>query len=91
MLINPLAPIGFLKISSLKATILLLFILLVKTNLLRLKGGLIGGFVALVLISGIVISSTVAFGSLLYAFKLRNKNNVDQEPKVDDKLEVVNI
>ena len=91
MLINPLAPIGFLKISSLKATILLLFILLVKTNLLRLKGGLIGGFVALVLISGIVISSTVAFGSLLYAFKLRNKNNVDQEPMVDDKLEVVNI
>jgi len=91
MLINPLAPIGFLKISSLKATILLLFILLVKTNLLRLKGGLIGGFVALVLISGIVISSTVAFGSLLYAFKLRNKNNVDQEPNVDDKLEVVNI
>ena len=91
MLINPLAPIGFLKISSLKATILLLFILLVKTNLLRLKGGLIGGFVALVLISGIVISSTVAFGSLLYAFKLRNKNNVDQEPQVDDKLEVVNI
>ena len=91
MLINPLAPIGFLKISSLKATILLLFILLVKTNLLRLKGGLIGGFVALVLISGIVISSTVAFGSLLYAFRLRNKNNVDQEPKVDDKLEVVNI
>tara|TARA_Y100000589_G_scaffold23872_1_gene19692 strand:+ start:954 stop:1229 length:276 start_codon:yes stop_codon:yes gene_type:complete len=91
MLINPLAPIGFLKISSLKATIFFLFILLVKTNLLRLKGGLIGGIVALVLISGIIISSSVAAGSLLYAFRLRNKNNVDQDPEVDDKLEVVNI
>ena len=91
MLINPLAPIGFLKISSLKATIFFLFILLVKTNLLRLKGGLIGGIVALVLISGIIISSSVAAGSLLYAFRLRNKNNVDQDPEVDDKLEAVNI
>ena len=91
MLINPLAPIGFLKISSLKATILLLFILLVKSNLLRLKGGLIGGIVALVLISGIIISSSVAVGSLLYAFRLKNKNNVDQDLEVDDKVEVVNI
>ena len=52
MLLNPFYPFTFLKISSLKATIFLLSILLIKSNLLRLKGGLIGGLFALLLISG---------------------------------------
>ncbi len=42
MLLNPFYPFTFLKISSLKATIVFLSILLIKSNLLRLKGGLIG-------------------------------------------------
>ena len=91
MLINPFAPIYFLKVSSLKATITLLFILLVKSNLLRLKGGIIGGIVALILISGILISSTVAFASIFYAYNLKNKINDSNEQEIDDKLETINI
>ena len=66
MLLNPLYPFTFLKISSLKATIVFLSILLIKSNLLRLKGGVIGGLFALILISGIFASSTVALGSVSY-------------------------
>ena len=91
MLLNPFAPIYFLKVSSLKATITILLILLVKSNLLRLKGGIIGGIVALILISGIAISSSVAVASLFYAYKLKNKINDRNEQEVDDKLETINI
>jgi len=91
MLLNPFTPIYFLKVSSLKATITLLFILLLKSNLLRLKGGIIGGIVALILISGIAISSSVAVASLFYAYKLKNKLNNTNEQEVDDKLETINI
>ena len=91
MLINPFAPIYFLKVSSLKATITLLFVLLVKSNLLRLKGGLIGGIVALILLSGILVSSTVALASIFYAYNLKNKNNNSGDIEVDDKLETINI
>ena len=91
ILFNPFTPIYFLKVSSLKATITLLFILLVKSNLLRLKGGIIGGIVALILLSGIFISSTVAVASLFYAYKLKNKKNDSNEEEVDDKLETINI
>ena len=91
MLLNPFAPLYLLKVSSLKATITLLFILLVKSNLLRLKGGIIGGIVALILISGILISSTVAVVSIFYAYNLKNKTKDNSEEEVDDKLETINI
>ena len=91
MLLNPFAPFYFLKVSSLKATVTLLFILLVKSNLLRLKGGIIGGIVALILISGILISSTVAVASIFYAFNLKNKLKDSDEQEADDKLETINI
>ena len=91
MLFNPFAPIYFLKVSSLKATITLLFILLVKSNLLRLKGGIIGGIVALTLISGILISSSVAVASLFYAYNLKNKSKESNEQEIEDKLESINI
>ena len=89
MLFNPIYPLTFLKISSLKATIVFLSILLIKSNLLRLKGGLIGGLFALILISGILVSSTLAFGSIIYAYRLRKKSNTEDN-KVQD-LETVNI
>tara|TARA_B100000963_G_scaffold329379_1_gene318656 strand:+ start:185 stop:460 length:276 start_codon:yes stop_codon:yes gene_type:complete len=91
MLLNPFSPIYLLKVSSLKATITLLFILLVKSNLLRLKGGIIGGIVALILLSGILISSTVAVASLLYAYNLKNKTNDSNKEEIDDNLETINI
>ena len=91
MFINPLSPFTFLKISSLKATIFILFVLLLKSNLLRLKGGLIGGLFALILLSGIVISSSIAAGSIIYALKIKNDNNSNKDVDVEDKLEAVNI
>ncbi len=89
MLLNPFYPFTFLKISALKATIIFLSILLIKSNLLRLKGGLIGGLFALILLSGIVASSTLAVGSLVYAYRLKNKNNIDDNQIQD--LETVNV
>ena len=89
MLLNPFYPFTFLKISSLKATIVFLSILLIKSNLLRLKGGLIGGLFALILLSGILASSTLALGSLVYAYNLKKKSNLDDDQVQD--LETVNV
>ena len=89
MLLNPFYPLTFLKISSLKATVVFLTILLIKSNLLRLKGGLIGGIFALILITGILTSSTLALGTLVYAYRLNKKSNPD-ENQIQD-LETVNI
>ena len=91
MFINPLSPFTFLKISSLKATSFILFVLLLKSNLLRLKGGLIGGLFALILISGLVLSSTIAAGSIIYALKIKKDNDPNNNVEVEDKLEAVNI
>ena len=88
MLLNPLAPLAFIKITSLKATTFFLLILLIKSNLLRLKGGIVGGLFALILISGILASTSIALGSLIYAYKVKNKNINDN--MVQD-LETVNI
>ena len=91
MFINPLSPFTFLKISSLKATSFILFILLLKSNLLRLKGGLIGGLFALILLSGLVLSSSIAAGSIIYALKIKKDYESDNDVEVEDKLEAVNI
>ena len=89
MLLNPFYPFTFLKISSLKATIVFLSILLIKSNLLRLKGGLLGGLFALILLSGILASSSIALGSLVYAYQLKKKSNSDDNQIQD--LETVNV
>ena len=89
MLLNPFYPFTFLKISSLKATIVFLTILLIKSNLLRLKGGLIGGLFALILISGIFASGTLALGSLVYVYRLKKNSNSDDNQMQD--LETVNV
>ena len=89
MLLNPFYPFTFLKISSLKATIVFLSILLIKSNLLRLKGGIIGGLFALILISGILASSTITLGSLVYAYRLKMKSTPDDNQIQD--LETVNV
>ena len=88
MLLNPFYPLYFVKITSLKATIIFLSILLIKSNLLRLKGGLIGGLFALLLISGILATSTLALGSLVYAYRLKKKSNPEDNQMQN--LETVN-
>ena len=89
MILNSFFQFTFLKISSLKATIIFLTILLIKSNLLRLKGGLVGGLFALILISGIFASSTIALGSLVYAYLSKKKSNSDDNQVQD--LETVNV
>jgi len=89
MLLNPFYPFTFLKISSLKATIVFLSILLIKSNLLRLKGGLIGGLFALLLISGLFATSTMALGALVYAYRVKMKSKPDDDQMQD--LETVNV
>ena len=88
MLLNPFFPLSLIKITSLKATTFLLLILLIKSNLLRLKGGFIGGLFALILISGLLASSSIALGSLIYAYRVKNKTEVD---KTVQDLDTVNI
>ena len=88
MLLNPFTPLAFIKITSLKAITFFLLILLIKSNLLRLKGGLIGGLFALILISGILASTSIAAGSLIYAYRV--KNNKADVNSVQD-LNAVNI
>ncbi len=56
-------------------------ILLIKSNLLRLKGGLIGGLFALTLISGLIVSTTVAGGAAYYIFQNKKSN---EDVKVPD-------
>ena len=89
MFLNPFYPLTFLKISSLKATIVFLLILLIKSNLLRLKGGLIGGLFAMILLTGILASSSLALGSLVYAYRLKKKFTQDDNQIQD--LETVKI
>ena len=89
MLLNPLNPLAFIKITSLKATTFLLLTLLIKSNLLRLKGGLIGGFFALILITGILASTSIAVGSLIYAYRVKNK--ISEKDKSIQDLETVDI
>ena len=43
------------------------------------------------LLSGIVVSSSIAAGSILYALKIKNDNNQNKSVEVEDKLEAVNI
>ena len=89
MLLNPFSPLTLLKISSLKATIVFLSILLIKSNFLRLKGGVVGGLFALLLISGTIASSTLALGSLVYAYRLKKKSNPEDNQMQD--METVSV
>ena len=89
MLLNPFYTLTFVKITSLKATIVFLSILLIKSNLLRLKGGLIGGLFALILFSGILASTTLALGSIVYAYRSKKKYNSEDNQSQD--LETINI
>ena len=80
--LNPFWPLTALRVASLKATSTLLLLLLLKSNLLRLKGGLIGGLFALTLIYCLIVSSTVA-GDLVY-YIFRNKESNDDDVKISD-------
>ena len=70
-LINPFCPISAAKIAGLKATVLLLLVMLMKSQLLRVKMSLLGSLIGFVLLVGFLISSgfltAVAGGAVAYA------------------------
>ena len=76
-LINPFCPISAAKIAGLKATVLLLLMLLMKSQLLRVKMSLLGSLIGFVLLVGFLISSgiltVVAGGAVAYA-AMQNKS-----------------
>ena len=75
-LINPFFPISAAKIAGLKATVLLLLVMLMKSQLLRVKMSLLGSLIGFVLLVGFLISSgvltVVAGGAVAYA-AMQNK------------------
>ena len=75
-LINPFCPISAAKIAGLKATVLLLLVMLMKSQLLRVKMSLLGSLIGFVLLVGFLISSgvltVVAGGAVAYAV-MQNK------------------
>ena len=80
---NPFWPLTALRIASLKTTSTLHLLLLIKSNLLRLKGGLISEFVALTLISALIVSTAVVGGAAYYISQ-NKKSNDDAQISQDD-------
>tara|TARA_Y100000746_G_scaffold156893_1_gene134776 strand:- start:1727 stop:1972 length:246 start_codon:yes stop_codon:yes gene_type:complete len=76
-LINPLCPISAAKIAGLKATVVLLLVMLMKSQLLRVKMSLLGSLIGFVLLVSFLISSgiltVVAGGAVAYA-AMQNKS-----------------
>ena len=48
-------------------------------------------FPNVILLSGIILSSSIAAGSIIYALKIKDDNNKNKDIDVEDKLEAVNV
>ena len=72
----PFCPISAATIAGLKATVMLLLMLLIKSKLLRVKMSLLGSFLGLIMLTGFLLSTgvltLVAGGAVAYAAS-RNK------------------
>ena len=69
----PFSPFATAKIAGLQATVVLLLVLLMKSNLLRVKMSLVGSLVGLVLLAGFLATTglltAVTAGSIAYALQ----------------------
>jgi hypothetical protein len=76
----PFSPFTAAKIAGLQATVVLLLMLLMKSNLLRVKMSLVGSLVGLVLLAGFLATTglltAVTAGSIAYG--LRQKRSQAQ-------------
>ncbi|QNI73149.1 hypothetical protein [Synechococcus sp. NOUM97013] len=72
----PFCPISAAKIAGLKATVLLLLVMLMKSKLLRVKMSLLGSFLGLIMLTGFLLSTglltLVAGGAVAYAASQKN-------------------
>ena len=76
--LNPFCPISAAKIAGLKATVMLLLMLLVKSKLLRIKMSLLGSLIGFSLLIAFLLSTglltVVAGGAVAYAATQKRSN-----------------
>ena len=78
VLINPFCPISAAKIASLKATVILLLVLLMKSKLLRIKMSVLGSFLGFAMLVGFLLSAgvlTVITGGAVAYAAMQNRSN----------------
>ena len=78
LLPNPFCPISAAKIAGLKATEMLLLVLLMKSKLLRIKMSLLGSVLGFAMLVGFLLTSglltVIAGGAVAYAATRSNSN-----------------
>ena len=78
VLFNPFCPISAAKIAGLKATIVLLLVLLMKSKLLRIKMSLLGSFLGFAMLVGFLLSAgvltVISGGAIAYAAMQKRSN-----------------
>ena len=78
LLFSPFCPISAAKIAGLKATVVLLLMLLIKSKLLRVKMSLLGSLLGFAMLISFMISTgllvLVAGGAVAYAASQSNKS-----------------
>lgn len=76
--LNPFCPISAARIAGLKATVMLLLMLLLKSKLLRIKMSLLGSLIGFSLLIAFMLSTglltVVAGGAVAYA-AMQNRSN----------------
>lgn len=76
--LNPFCPISAARIAGLKATVMLLLMLLLKSKLLRIKMSLLGSLIGFSLLVAFMLSTglltVVAGGAVAYA-AMQNRSN----------------
>ena len=76
--LNPFCPISAAKIAGLKATVMLLLMLLLKSKLLRIKMSLLGSLIGFSLLIAFMLSTglltVIAGGAVAYA-AMQNRSN----------------
>lgn len=78
LLPSPFCPISAAKIAGLKATVVLLLVLLMKSKLLRLKMSLLGSVLGFAMLVGFLLTSgllTVIAGSAVAYAATRSNSN----------------
>ena len=78
VLINPFCPISAAKIASLKATVILLLVLLMKSKLLRIKMSVLGSFIGFAMLVSFLLSAgvlTVITGGAVAYAAMQNRSN----------------
>ena len=78
VLINPFCPISAAKIASLKATVIVLMVLLMKSKLLRIKMSVLGSLLGFAMLVSFLLSAgvlTVITGGAVAYAAMQNRSN----------------